>query len=184
MEAVALLAELLKARNAIDNIIAAQIGRPAEKGHVGEYIAAQVFGIGLEFSAAHKGSDGHFVAGPLACRAVNIKWHAKNDGLLAIPTDPDKGGLPDDYLVLTGPRVPAMASRGTARPWVISAVYLFDARELVGQLQAQGTKLGVATSIRKERWQAAQIYPEQHNPRLPVTAEQRALLALFAPTGL
>lgn len=181
MEAVARLAELLKARNAIDNIIAGQIGRPAEKGHVGEYIAAQIFGIELEFSASHKGSDGYFVAGPLACRTVNIKWHAKNDGLLDLPTAPGKGSLPDDYLVLAGPRVPALASRGTARPWVISAVFLFDARQLVGQLQAQGTKLGVATSVRRELWQAAELYPEPRNPRLLVTPEQRALLALFAP---
>jgi hypothetical protein len=44
-------------------------------------------------------------------------------------------------------------------------------------------KIGIATSVRKHLWQAAMIYPEQVNPALILSEEQRVALALFAPTG-
>ena len=47
VEAVQQLAKLLAERNAVDARIAALIGRPALAGHVGEFLAAQVFYIEL-----------------------------------------------------------------------------------------------------------------------------------------
>jgi hypothetical protein len=60
-------------------------------------------------------------------------------------------------------------------------VYLFDARNLLGELQERGVKIGVATSVRAAQWSAAEIYPEQRNNALIVQPEQHALLRLFAP---
>src|SRR5437763_303104 len=93
------LAALVKERNAVDDQIAALIGRPAERGHTGEYLAAAIFGITLHESAVYKGSDGRFAAGPLAGRSVNVKWYGTQQGLLDLHLE----GAPDDYLVLTGP---------------------------------------------------------------------------------
>ena len=45
------LASLLARRNAIDEQIAAVIGRPATRGHVGEWIAQEIFGVTLQKSA-------------------------------------------------------------------------------------------------------------------------------------
>ena len=57
------LASLLARRNAIDEQIAALIGRPAIRGHVGEWIAHEIFGVTLEESAVQKGFDGRFADG-------------------------------------------------------------------------------------------------------------------------
>jgi len=71
------LARLIHTKNEIDARIAALIGRSALIGHVGEYIAAQVFDIRLEHSASNKALDGFFASGPLAGRSVNVKWTAQ-----------------------------------------------------------------------------------------------------------
>lgn len=169
------LAELIKARNVIDNDIAALIGRPALIGHVGEYIAAAIFEIVLEKSATHKSSDGHFKNGPLAGRTVNIKWLAKRENILDLtPT-----ASPDFYLALTGPKSKAISSLNAIRPWVIESVFLFDTLELIDTLQARGVKLGVATSIISQLWDKAEIHPKQRNSRLTLSDEQRRLLDLF-----
>jgi hypothetical protein len=177
MEDLARLAELITAKNAIDNIVAAQIGRAAEKGHVGEYIASRVFGITLEKSASNKGSDGHFPN----CRTVNVKWYAKHEAVLDLPSVISSASIPDDYLVLAGPRPAAVPTHGPVRPWVISSVFLFDAEQLIGELQELGVKVGIATSVRQFLWERAEIYPEQRNDRLILSPTQRAMLALFAP---
>ncbi|HUQ59389.1 hypothetical protein, partial [Lentzea sp.] len=65
-----------------------------------------------------------------------------------------------------------------ASPMVIDAVYLFDAAAVVGELRARGRKIGVASSVREELWEAAEIYPRR-NPSFVLTEEQRELLALF-----
>src|SRR5262249_49473908 len=95
------LADLLRRRNEIDRIIAAHIGRPAQLGHLGEYIAERIFDIQLHVSAAHPDSDGVFRSGPTAKRPVNVKWYTRDEGLLDLSTR-----VLDDllYLVLTGPR--------------------------------------------------------------------------------
>jgi len=169
------LAELVVARNKIAADIAVLIGRPAQLGHVGEYIAAQVFEIALESSAAHKGSDGRFLRGPLAGRSVNVKWSTKHDGLLDINPE----ALPDYYLALRGPKSGAVSSRGATHPWIITSVFVFDAQKLVEQLRERGIKPGIATSVAQLFWQAAEIYPTQHSQALILSDEQRALLALF-----
>src|SRR5262249_20632034 len=95
------LAELLRQRNVIDARIAELIGQPALSGHVGEYIAAGVFGIALHESASAAGSDGLLRHGPLAGKTVNANLYGNDEGLLDLPRE----GVPADYtLVLTGPR--------------------------------------------------------------------------------
>lgn len=173
------LAALLRAKNEIEAKITDLIGRPALIGHVGEYIAAQIFDIQLEDSASRKSIDGFFRSGPLAGKSVNIKWYAKQQGVLDITP----GALPDTYLVLSGPTSPASSSRGTARPWLIDHVYLFQADILVAQLRLQGVKIGTATSLSCSFWQAAEIYPEGRNPILPINPSIRQQLALFGSNG-
>ena len=111
-DAVAGLFELLTRRNAIDEEIARIIGRPMTSGHLGEWIASQVFDIELESSAATPFIDGRFRVGPLAGRSVNVKWYLKREGLLDISGSP----AVDYYLVLTGPSSAALSSRGGTRP--------------------------------------------------------------------
>ncbi len=142
---------------------------------MGEYIAANVFGIKLEESAAQRAIDGQFMDGPLAGRTVNIKWYGKMEGLLDITPNL----LPDYYLVMAGPKSGAVSSRGTTRPWLISAVYLFDARRLVEMLNTRGVKIGVATSVAASMWEEAQIYPIQRNNKLILSPDQKKQIELF-----
>ena len=174
------LADLIHQREAIDDQIAALIRRPALIGHAGEYIAAAIFDIELHQSATHKGSDGLFTTGELAGRSVNIKWYSKQAGFL----DMNASALPDEFLVLAGPRTNATSSFGKTAPWYIESVYLFNAQELAAALQAHSIKLQVGTSLRRHYWEAAEIYPTQSNPRLILSAEQRNLLALFGSPGV
>jgi len=170
------LASLFRLRNDIENQMAALIGRPAAIGHVGEYIASTIFDIELATSAVNKGHDGVFRTGPQAGKTVNIKMYGKLENLLDInPT-----AFPDIFLVLSGPRAAATTSRRGTRPLVIESVHLFKSSELIPLLQARGVKIGVATSVPKAMWQAAEIYPSQTSEAMVITQEQRDLLALFA----
>ena len=92
------LASLLHARNTNEIAIAQIIGRPAERGHIGEYIASRIFDIALEQSAVHRGSDGRFKSGPLAGKSVNIKMYGNREGIFDIKPE----CLPDYYLVQAG----------------------------------------------------------------------------------
>lgn len=94
------LAELIAEKNRVCEQITAITGRPALIGHLGEFIAAQIFDIELATSAVNRGFDGVFRSGPRAGRTVNVKWYAKKEGLLDIGPD----ALPECYLVLTGPK--------------------------------------------------------------------------------
>ncbi|GGU26491.1 hypothetical protein [Lentzea flava] len=170
MNDVARVAGLLRERNRIDAALSACIRRPALPGHLGDWIASQVFGIELEQQTTARGVDGRFADG----RTVNIRWYAKRDNLLDLREDG-----PDSYLVLTGPKAPAESSVGAVRPLVIDAVYLFDAAAVVADLRARGCKIGVASSVRAHVWEAAEVYP-RHNPEFVLTLEQRELLALFS----
>jgi hypothetical protein len=172
----AAIAGLLRKRNAIDASIAAIIGRPMTSGHLGEWIAAHVFDIGLESSAAHRASDGSFRSGALQGRTVNIKWYLKQEGILDI----SDSVMPDFYLVMTGPHAAAVSSRSSTRPWHIDAVYLFNAAELLSQQQARHVKAGVASSVVAAQWKAAEIYPAARNPLLRLTPVQLSTLRLFA----
>ena len=170
------LALLLARRNAIDEEIAA-LDRPAIRGHVGEWIAQEIFEVTLEKSATRKGFDGRFTDGPLAGKTVNVKWYGKRAGLLDINPD----GIPDYYLVMTGPKAVAMTSRGQTLPLVITEVFLFDAPALVERLP----RLGVAAGVRQHEWEAARVYPvAAPRARLTLTDAQREALKLFAETKL
>lgn len=171
------LADLLRRYNAIGDEIAGEIGRPAERGHVGEYIAEHVFHIALERSARKRAYDGRFSAGPLAGRTVNVKWYGKREGVLDLLARRP----PDYYLALTGPAGTTASSRRATRPWVIQSVYLFDAPRLLADLRARGNKIRAGSSVRQELWIAAEIYPETRNAALVLSKEQRDLLALFGP---
>jgi hypothetical protein len=173
------LAVLLRNRNELDVLISELIHRPAQIGHLGEYIAAQIFDIELMASATHKAIDGHFRSGPLAGRSVNIKWYAKQEGILDVSNDP----AVDEYLVLSGPQVSPATSRGGTRPLVIDAVYLFEAKPLMEALSTGGVKMGIATSVRKAVWAGSMIYPEPGTDRLPLTQDQKDVLDLFSSTG-
>ncbi len=81
------LAQWIQKKNQIEAEIARLIGRPAQIGHTGAYIASVIFDIQLVPSASHKAIDGQFRSGPLASRTVNIKWHAKQDFLLDIASN-------------------------------------------------------------------------------------------------
>jgi hypothetical protein len=169
------LALLIRQRNDTEVEITRIIGRPAQIGHIGEYIAAKVFSIGLAFSAREKGYDGRFKEGSLSGRTVNVKWYAKREGLLDI----EPRSVPDFYLVLTGPHEPAISSRGTSRPWLITSVFLFDGPGLIDELAKAGVRVGIATSVRKHLWEAAELWPNQQSTLLPLTDEQRRMLHLF-----
>ncbi|OFY46790.1 MAG: hypothetical protein A2Z69_01585 [Bacteroidetes bacterium RBG_13_44_24] len=173
MEELQSLAKAITQRNTADAEIARTIGRPAERGHAGEYIAAATFGIELEQSASKKGIDGHFTSGSLAGKTVNIKWYGKWEGILDI--SPENG--PDFYLVMTGPFSASLSSRGSTRPWLISYIFLFDSTKLFQDLK--NVKLGIATSVKKQLWEMAEIYPTQRNSQLILSAEQQNILKLF-----
>lgn len=175
MEQLHQLARLIYQRNHLSHQIAAIIGRPAEIGHIGEYIAAQIFAVDLHTSARQRSSDGFFIAPPLAGRSVNIKWYAKQEGVL----DLTPSAYPDFYLVLAGPASRASSSRAATRPLLLTSVYLFEAEQLHTSLLRRGVKLGTATSIHRSLWEQAEIYPEQRNTVLLLTDEQRQLLAMF-----
>jgi len=73
MSSLERLAELIRARNANEVEIAQITSRPAQIGHLGEFIAGEVFAITLERSASAKALGGWFSAGPFEVRSVNIK---------------------------------------------------------------------------------------------------------------
>jgi hypothetical protein len=177
MENLEQLATAIRNKNAVDESIARIIGRPALIGHTGEYIAANIFNIKLEQSAAAKSPYGHFATGALRGKSVDIKWYTKMEGLLDISPDTP----PDYYLVFTGPIGSATSSRETTRPWLISFVYLFDSRDLLNQIDERKIKQGAATGVARQLWQDAELYPEPKNNAFSLNNEQLRLIRLFSP---
>jgi len=169
------LSVLLAQRNRLDEQIAVLIGRPAQTGHLGEFIASAVFDIELAPSASTRGIDGWFRAGPLEGQTVNVKWYPKRENLLDLVA-----AGPDFYLVLTGPRVPAGSSRGTSRPLVINEVFLFNANDLLFTLRARGRSIGIATSTWASDWEAARIFPVTQGSQFALSSAQDAALKLFS----
>jgi hypothetical protein len=170
------LAELFRKRNVIDASIAELIGRPANPGHIGEFIAAAIFNIQLESSATHKASDGHFASGSLSGKSVDVKFYAKQEGLLAVRED----SQPDYFLVLTGQPTPPASSKGSTRPLAIERVYLFAGSAVAADIRRRTVKFGVAVSIPKRMWGEAEIYPSAANTALRITDQQHILLSLFS----
>ncbi len=172
------LAELVRKRNLIDEAIAQIIGRPALIGHVGEFLASEIFGVILEDSASHPAWDGRFANGAFEGKTVDVKFYAKRESLLDIKAE----ALPDYFLVFTGPKALASSSRGESRPWIIEEVFLFDAKALAERLRARGVKFGVATSVRNEEWKAARIFPSGDHSPLRLSKDQRKALSRFLGT--
>ena len=174
------LASLLARRNASDAKIADLIDRPALRGPIGEWIAQEIFKVKLAQSANQEGFDGWFADDPLAGQTVNVKWYGKRGGLLDI----NPASVPNNYLVLTGPKAEATTSKGQTRPLVITEVFLFDALALVEQFYVQKRRLGVAAYVRQHEWEAARIYPAAApSARLTLIDAQQEALKLFAETG-
>lgn len=168
------LSQLISARNEVDDFIAAIINRPALVGHIGEYIASQIFDIKLCDSATTQAIDGVFNSGELNGKSVNIKYYGKQENLLDITPKV----LPDFYLVLTGAKGQPTSSKGKTRPFAINSVFLFDAKELIEVLISRKVKIGVATSVISSLWNNAQIYPNQ-GELLQLTEQMRQQLANF-----
>lgn len=175
MERLRQLSLLIADRNRISTKITEIIGRPAQLGHIGEFIASELFDVSLEISANNKGFDGRFNHGQLAGKTVDVKTYAKREGIIDLRTS----DLPDYYLILSGPVAPASSSRGQDRPWLLSGVHLFNANELVTTLQSRGLRIGVATSVARSYWDKAEIYPKQHCDLISLNDEQRAWLHGF-----
>ncbi|MFG1925919.1 hypothetical protein [Cryptosporangium sp. NPDC048952] len=171
------IARLLHERNLIDAQIAEVTDRPMTAGHLGEWIASQLFPIELEKNAANRGYDGRFTEGPLRGKRVNVKWYLKQEGLLDLIA-PE---LLDYYLVFTGPISAAFGSRGTTRPWCITNIFLFDAEQVTAQQMARGVGTGTAASLLQGQWAAAEVYPGRRSELLPITDEQSMALRQFAP---
>ncbi len=150
------LAELMGKRNKVDERISEIIDRPAEKGHIFEYIASQIFPIKLNDSASKEGYDGTFDDGALKDKKVDVKYHAKNDHLLDLN---NKANNETFLLVFTGPGEAASSSKGKVSPLRIDKIYLFNEKELCEQLAGK-VKVGTATSVRSEYWEGKEIYPE------------------------
>jgi hypothetical protein len=170
------LARLIKQRNLVSQEITGIIDRPSSIGHIGEYIASKIFQIELESSASTKAIDGYFTQGTLKGHSVNIKFYGKLESILDITPNE----LPEYYLVMTGLKSNAQSSRGEIRPWVIDFVFLFNASELVNQLRNRNVRVGVASSILKQQWNDAQIYPNQQSQILKLSKNQRQLISLFS----
>src|SRR5262249_24369301 len=67
-DSLARTAALLPERNAIDAELAELTERPMTSGHLGEWIAAQVFDIALEEAANAPAINARFRSGPLGAR--------------------------------------------------------------------------------------------------------------------
>ena len=168
------IASLLKDRNRIDAAISNVIGKPMTSGHLGEWIASQIFDVTLEARANARAIDGHFNRGELDGRTVNVKWYLKREGILDMST----GLQPDFYLVLVGPKSAATAK--LTRPWRIDAVHLIDTADLLKELVAAGRRVGVASSIRNDVWARSEIFPVENPSLFTLSEDKRAALREFA----
>lgn len=171
------LSEAVKRYNSAGAEITAIIGRPAQAGHFGEFIASLIFEIALVESASHPGIDGYFTNGSLAGKSVNVKFSTKRDGLLNL----NDVYSPDYYLVISGPKIPSGSSRGQSRPWCVASVHLFSHLDLRAELLQRGVGIGIASSVSRSSWESAEVYPNAVQPLLTLSVDQVNLLRLFAP---
>ena len=173
------LAYFLRQRAAIDDQIAELIGRPAHAGHIGEFIAANIFEIELHQSAVNRASDGMFSSGELEGQSVNIKLYSRSDSILDVMSSAGLADHPDFYLVMTGKKGSGRSSKGEKASISVESIYLFRSSDLIPRLIERNVKMGVATSVRSSDWNEAMIYPEANNPLLTLTEHQRSLVRLF-----
>ena len=169
------LAELVRARNTVENNIANLLGNSVNLATVGEYIAAQIFGITLIPSSHHREFVGIFAHQPLAGKTVDVQWYPRREGFLHVRSEP----APDYILALAGPRQESSTARALVNPWLIRSVHLFHSQELLSALRERGVQIGPHTSVINQLWTRAEIFPTPHNPLLTLTEDQRQLLRLF-----
>ena len=151
------LVSLLRERNTIDQRITGIIHRPAEKGHIAEWIASKAFPIELNDDGNRKGYDGIFTDGDLKGKKVDVKFYPVNEH--SIDLNPDVGD--DVYLLIfTGSHRSSGSSKHQERQFRITNVYLFNERELCDSLRRDNVKVGVASSVKTEYWERGEIYPE------------------------
>lgn len=177
---LAMVATLIRDRNAVDRDLAKAIGRWPHDGAVAEIIAACVFDINLAAAANNPSSDGEFRTGPLAGKSVNIKYRRLRRGLINLGKSSDPRAHPDYYLQLTGRWFGVKASSRADAPFTIEEVHLFESEALLAVLRAANRQSGVGGSFPRDRWRQAMIFPQPMNRLLPLTEEQRVLLTLFA----
>jgi len=169
------LAELLRARNTVESNIANLLGNSVSLSTVGEYIAAQIFGITLIPSSHHNEFAGIFANQPLAGKTVDVQWYPRREGFLNVHSEP----APDYILVLAGPRQESSTARALVNPWLISSVHLFYSQELLSALRERGVQIGSHTSVINQLWERAEIFPTPRNHLLTLTEDQCRLLKLF-----
>lgn len=170
------LAELLRARNTVESNIANLLQCDVDLSHIGEQIAASIFGIRLVPTLNPNGPAGIFTQSALLGKTVDIRWYPRREGFLNIHTDP----APDYTLVLAGPKLDPNEARALVNPWIISSAYLFHMPDLLATLRARGVRVGPRVSVNSHLWEQAEIFPVQRNPTLPLSNEQRQSLQLFA----
>lgn len=166
------LTSLILHRNRIEVEGSRILGRPFIIGHIGEFIASEIFDIELNASASTRGHDGYFRSGQLASKTVNIKYYSRKGYIL----DMCKNSAPDYYLVLMG-----SSNKREIAPWDIETVYLFNSEALTRNLEGR-VKIGVATSVKKEYWEAAMIYPNNTCGRINLTEDMLEKLKVLKPT--
>ena len=155
MEQIKEFSELINQRNEIDHKIVKYTRRPAEKGHIAEWVASKAFPINLNERGNQSEYDGIFNSGDLKGKYVDIKYHAVNNHIMNINS---KLTSEVYLLVFTGPYESAQSSKGKDRPFCISNIYLFNENELYEKLK-NWVKISVATSVRKTYWEEKEIYP-------------------------
>ena len=170
------LANLLRDRSVIDAKMAKLIQRPAERGHLGEYIASIIFDIELNRLANQNVIDGHFMSGVLKGRSVNVKWYGLQERIIDLHPD----SCPDYFLVFTGPKSASVSSVGGKRPLVIDKVFLFAGPALINGLKKRGRAPGKASYVLNNLWDEAEIYPKS-SPAMKLTKIQQKSLAMFGP---
>ena len=175
MNELSKLALLLSKRNSIDEEIGTIIGRPGLTGHIGEFIASQIFDIELSDSASEKSIDGHFRSGNLASKSVNIKYYTVRGGTLDITPE----SLPDYYLVMEGKSDTPDSSKNKVYPANIGSVYLFESLSLMESLKERGVKIGTATSVVRHLWNSAEIYPTHNQTDFQLSPIQMKMLDQF-----
>jgi hypothetical protein len=154
------LATLLRERRALDERIAKITGRNADRDDIGRSLARDVFGVVFAGDA-----DGNFSGGPLAGKRVGVHWYGPKDSSI------DISGEPVDYVLIF---------RGGEDAWSIAEVCLFDVDALRQRLRARGTPPGPVVGVRQTDFEEARIFPTHASRLLPLSAEQRQKLSLFA----
>lgn len=169
------LAELVRARNAVESNIANLLGSAVNLDTVGEFIAANVCGIRLIPSVQHNEFAGIFTNAALMGKTVDIRWYTRREGFLNVHTDP----TPDYTLVLAGPKLDQNEARALVNPWIITSVYLFHTQELLHTLRTRSVRVGPRVSVNSQLWEQAEIFPTPRNHLFVLTTEQHQLLQLF-----